>query len=404
MERWTKDFDNWGVCDTLCFKLYDRSPHAWKKLAPWARRKDEFVRRAAFALLASLALHDKAAKDEAFVLTLPLIEKAAADDRNFVRKGVSWALRSVGRRNAALRARSVGAGETSRRVRRSGPALDRQGRVARAHPMKEDKAMTARQPGEFCWINLLTPEPEEAKEFFAGVLGWTYGEIPGMGWSILADGGAVGGLFDTAGPNSPPGTKPQLGVMVKVENADAAVARFNAHGGKATPAWDVGPNGRMAVCHDPNGAPIDVWQPLGKPGTEVGPRDYGRPDLVRDRDHRRRSRRALLPGRLRLDARVDADGRQRLHGVQARRRVRRRDGGAGRRPALGNLLHRRRCRRRGPRGDQPRRDRAAGGPRRAERRSLGQPDLAPGRAVLGPAVRLADPIILAVPSCSLPAA
>jgi len=107
MERWTKDFDNWGVCDTLCFKLYDRSPHAWKKLAPWAKKKDEFVRRAAFALLASLALHDKAAKDAAFIKTLPLIEKAAVDERNFVRKGVSWALRSVGRRNAALRARSV---------------------------------------------------------------------------------------------------------------------------------------------------------------------------------------------------------------------------------------------------------------------------------------------------------
>ena len=107
MERWTKDFDNWGVCDTLCFKLYDRSPLAWKKVAPWARKKDEFVRRAAFALLASLALHDKAAKDEAFVKTLPLIEKAAVDERNFVKTGVSWALRSVGRRNAALRARSV---------------------------------------------------------------------------------------------------------------------------------------------------------------------------------------------------------------------------------------------------------------------------------------------------------
>ena len=107
MERWTKDFDNWGVCDTLCFKLYDRSPLAWKKVAPWARKKDEFVRRAAFALLASLALHDKAAKDAAFVRTLPLIEKAATDERNFVKKGVSWALRSVGRRNAALRARSV---------------------------------------------------------------------------------------------------------------------------------------------------------------------------------------------------------------------------------------------------------------------------------------------------------
>jgi len=137
--------------------------------------------------------------------------------------------------------------------------------------------MAAREPGEFCWINLLTPKPEEAKEFFAAVLGWTYGEIPGMGWSILADGAAVGGLFDTAGPNSPPDTKPQLGVMVKVDSADDAAAKFNAHGGKATPAWDIGPNGRMAVCHDPNGAQIDIWQPLGKPGTEVDPATPGAP-------------------------------------------------------------------------------------------------------------------------------
>ena len=107
MDRWAKDFDNWGVCDTVCFKLFDRAPHAWRKLAPWAKRKDEFVRRAAFALLASLALHDKAAKDAAFLKTLPLIERGATDERNFVWKGVSWALRSVGRRSRALHAPSL---------------------------------------------------------------------------------------------------------------------------------------------------------------------------------------------------------------------------------------------------------------------------------------------------------
>ena len=76
-------------------------------MAAWAAKKDEFVKRSAFALLASLALHDRAAKDAAFVRALPLCEKAATDDRNFVRKGVSWALRSIGRRNAALRARTL---------------------------------------------------------------------------------------------------------------------------------------------------------------------------------------------------------------------------------------------------------------------------------------------------------
>ena len=64
MERWCRDFDNWGICDTVCFTLFDRSPHAWSKIAPWSRRKNEFEKRAAFALLTCLAAHDKGAKDE----------------------------------------------------------------------------------------------------------------------------------------------------------------------------------------------------------------------------------------------------------------------------------------------------------------------------------------------------
>jgi 3-methyladenine DNA glycosylase AlkD len=102
MDRWARDFDNWAICDTLCFKLFDQTPHAWRKVDQWSRRREEFVKRAAFALLASLALHDKPAADEKFLRTLPLIEAAATDDRNFVKKGVSWALRSIGHRNVAL--------------------------------------------------------------------------------------------------------------------------------------------------------------------------------------------------------------------------------------------------------------------------------------------------------------
>ena len=113
MDRWAKDFDNWGVCDTICFCLFDRTPHAWRKVTHWAGRRDEFVKRAAFALLASLALHDKETGDPPFLATLPLIEWAATDERNFVKKGVSWALRSIGRRSPALRAASV---ELARRL------------------------------------------------------------------------------------------------------------------------------------------------------------------------------------------------------------------------------------------------------------------------------------------------
>jgi 3-methyladenine DNA glycosylase AlkD len=113
MDRWCRDFDNWGIVDTACFALFDRTPHAWSKVAKWARRKDEFGKRAAFALLACLALHDKGAEDHAFLRCLPLIEGAAADERNFVKKGVSWALRLIGRRNLALNAAAV---KTSRRL------------------------------------------------------------------------------------------------------------------------------------------------------------------------------------------------------------------------------------------------------------------------------------------------
>ena len=107
MDQWCRDFDNWGICDTVCFHLFDRSPHAYKKVEQWAKRRDEFVRRGAFALMASLALHDKEASDDRFAKWFPLIEQGANDDRNFVKKGVSWALRGVGKRNPKLKAAAV---------------------------------------------------------------------------------------------------------------------------------------------------------------------------------------------------------------------------------------------------------------------------------------------------------
>jgi hypothetical protein len=74
MDRWARAFDNWGICDTVCFHLFDRTPHAFRKVAAWARSKKEFERRAAFALLASLAGHDRTTPDGAFERCLPLVE------------------------------------------------------------------------------------------------------------------------------------------------------------------------------------------------------------------------------------------------------------------------------------------------------------------------------------------
>jgi 3-methyladenine DNA glycosylase AlkD len=122
MDRWARDFDNWAICDTLCFKLFDRTPHAWRKVDQWGKRRDEFVKRAAFALLASLALHDKSEPDARFLKSLELIEKSATDERNFVKKGVSWALRTIGRRNQTL---NVAATDTARRLAASSNATAR---------------------------------------------------------------------------------------------------------------------------------------------------------------------------------------------------------------------------------------------------------------------------------------
>jgi 3-methyladenine DNA glycosylase AlkD len=107
MDRWCRDFDNWGIVDTLCFKLWDQVPHAWTKVRKWSTSRGEFQKRAAFALLGCLALHDEDAPDEKFLKMLPLIEAGACDERNFVKKGVSWALRSIGRRSLPLNAACV---------------------------------------------------------------------------------------------------------------------------------------------------------------------------------------------------------------------------------------------------------------------------------------------------------
>jgi len=103
MNRWARSFENWADCDTVCFHLFDKSPLAWRKIDEWSGRKEEFVKRAAFATLAAVALHDKKAPDKPFLDRLDMIEAAASDERNFVKKGVSWALRGETHRNPAMK-------------------------------------------------------------------------------------------------------------------------------------------------------------------------------------------------------------------------------------------------------------------------------------------------------------
>lgn len=107
MDAWARTARSWDVCDQACNNAYRRSPLAWGRVDAWADRRDEFVRRAAFALLACLAVHDNSTDDARFVAALGLVEAASDDDRNFVRKAVNWALRGIGKRNAALNAEAL---------------------------------------------------------------------------------------------------------------------------------------------------------------------------------------------------------------------------------------------------------------------------------------------------------
>ena len=122
MDRWCRDFDNWAIVDTACFALFDRTPHAWGKVAQWADSRDEWVKRAAFALLWSLTVHDRVSDDQPFLRALKLIERGATDDRHFVSKAVNMALRATGKRSAALNAAAIA---TAQRLATSNDAAPR---------------------------------------------------------------------------------------------------------------------------------------------------------------------------------------------------------------------------------------------------------------------------------------
>ncbi len=107
MDLWIKGFDSWDVCDQICANLFDKTPFAFKKAVEWARREEEFEKRAGFALMACLAWHDKNAGDNKFIKFFPAIKKESGDERNYVRKAVNWALRQIGKRNRNLNKEAI---------------------------------------------------------------------------------------------------------------------------------------------------------------------------------------------------------------------------------------------------------------------------------------------------------
>jgi 3-methyladenine DNA glycosylase AlkD len=107
MEAWVAGFDSWDVCDQATTSLFDASPHAWRKVGPWTRSRAAWKKRAGFALIAGLAAHDRASPDARFLPSFALIERGAFDERNFVKKAVSWALRNLGKRSVRLHEEAV---------------------------------------------------------------------------------------------------------------------------------------------------------------------------------------------------------------------------------------------------------------------------------------------------------
>jgi 3-methyladenine DNA glycosylase AlkD len=107
MEQWVKDFDSWDVCDTCCQGLWSFTPYAVTKITTWSSDDREFVKRAAFALMATLAIGKKNVSDETLIKLLAIIKREATDERNFVKKAVNWALRQIGKKNKTLNTHAI---------------------------------------------------------------------------------------------------------------------------------------------------------------------------------------------------------------------------------------------------------------------------------------------------------
>jgi 3-methyladenine DNA glycosylase AlkD len=122
MERWVRDFNSWDLCDQCCSNLFEKTPFAYRKAVEWSLRKEEYVKRAGFVLMARLAVSDKKAADERFERFFLYIKKGSSDERNYVKKAVNWALRQIGKRNRILNEKAI---ETALEIRGSGSSAAR---------------------------------------------------------------------------------------------------------------------------------------------------------------------------------------------------------------------------------------------------------------------------------------
>jgi len=107
MDNWVMEFDFWEICDQCCMNLFRKTSFAYQKIFEWSTHEEEFVKRAAFTLIAVLAVHDKKASDSKFERFFPIIIRESTDDRNYVKKAVNWALRHIGKKNISLNKKAI---------------------------------------------------------------------------------------------------------------------------------------------------------------------------------------------------------------------------------------------------------------------------------------------------------
>jgi 3-methyladenine DNA glycosylase AlkD len=111
-DEWIFDFDSWDICDQCCGNLFVKLPYLEQKIFEYIAHDQEFVKRFSFAMIAVCAVHWKQKEDDYFLQFLPHIISQSTDSRNFVRKAVNWALRSIGKRSLALNDPAIACCET----------------------------------------------------------------------------------------------------------------------------------------------------------------------------------------------------------------------------------------------------------------------------------------------------
>lgn len=145
MDEWVNDFDSWDVCDQVCLNLFDKTKFVYQKINKWSKDDKEFVKRAGFVLMAVLAVHNKKLGDKEFIKFFPIIKKEAADNRNYVKKAVNWALRQIGKRNGYLRKEAIRLAEEIERIDAKSAKWIARDAIAELRKNFEDKVRARRQ-------------------------------------------------------------------------------------------------------------------------------------------------------------------------------------------------------------------------------------------------------------------